>query len=543
MKHSLLLFLSVWWSLLGVASAERAALVIGNNAYTHARKLETAVEDAKAVAAKLEAMGFNVVLQTDAKHNDFSEVVSEFLTQAKDAEVVFIYYAGHGMESQELGGNFLIPVDAELEKESHLESQAYALDTLLKRLGTLSAPVRMLVLDCCRNNPLEGRSWSSGRGTNGMGMLDLQRLDAATMVVYSASPGKIAKERILPSDLHGPFATALLAELGDPGASAFRTFARVERRVFESTREVQRPKTFFSGSLDPFDAFVFVPLGSAGPTAPVVMPTPKPSLPAASDLDRGKVGDSYEVDLGDGTKLTLQYIPPGEFMMGSPASEAERGDDEDQVKVTISQGYWMARTECTQAQWQALMESNPSKFQGSDLPVEQVSWEDAQQFIAALHAKAPLPKGWEWALPTEAQWEYACRAGTKTAFSFGNDGSALARYGNFADKNSTFSWTDQVQDDGVGNTTAPVMSYEPNGWGLYDMHGNVYEWCNDWYAVKLLGGVDPMGPASGSDRANRGGSWRDFARRCRSANRYRNKPTFRFTDLGFRPAAVPAGPR
>lgn len=227
-----------------VIAAERVALVIGNNAYTHARKLETAKGDAEAVATKLRGLDFEVALHTDLTEDDFPVVVAEFLIKAQDAKAVLVYYAGHGMESPALGGNYLIPVDAVLEKEAHLESQAYALNTLLDRLRRLPADVRIVILDCCRNNPLEGRAWSDGRGSNGLAAIDLQRLGGATMVVYSASPGKIAKERIRPSDLNGPFATALLQEIGQPGATAISAFASVEDRVFEDTRQVHGPRPY-----------------------------------------------------------------------------------------------------------------------------------------------------------------------------------------------------------------------------------------------------------------------------------------------------------
>ena len=186
------------------------------------------------------------------------------------------------------------------------------------------------------------------------------------------------------------------------------------------------------------------------------------------------------------------YCPPGQFTMGSPSSEPGHEGDENQVSVEIREGFWMAETEATQEQWESVMGSNPSDFKGSTLPVEQVSWEDVQAMVKKLNQEARPPSGYRFALPTEAQWEYACRAGTETAYAFGNK----------------LSKTDANFDS---KGTVPVKSYRPNPWGLYDMHGNVWEWCEDWYGERLRGGVDPRGESSGVHRVLRGGSWNNFA--------------------------------
>ncbi len=216
--------------------------------------------------------------------------------------------------------------------------------------------------------------------------------------------------------------------------------------------------------------------------------------------------------------------------MGSPAGEEDRGDDEAQVEVTLSKGFWMARTECTQAQWERVMGDNPSKFQGADLPVEQVSWEDVQKWLAKMNNDQALPEGWKWVLPSEAQWEYACRAGTKTVFAFGD--SLSSEQANF-DGNFPYGGSAKGPDFGK---TAKVGNYEPNGWGLYDMHGNVWEWCAGWYKEELSGGLDPRGAGDGSDRVGRGGSWSNDAHDCRAADRSRGSPSLRGYILGFRVA-------
>ncbi len=245
-------------------------------------------------------------------------------------------------------------------------------------------------------------------------------------------------------------------------------------------------------------------------------------LAGTNDFNTAQIGDTRLVDLGSGVKMILCYVPAGSFTMGSPAGEADRSDDEDQVQVRITQGYWLAKTECTQAQWRAVMGSEPSHFKGDDMPLEKVSWGEAQDFMAKLNGKKVLPVGWKWSLPTEAQWEYACRAGTTTPYA-----GELER----------MAW----YSDNSGSKTHPVGTKAANAWGLYDMHGNVYEWCSDWYDAKLPGGTDPTGASSGSDRVGRGGSWVNGGQGCRSAFRGRSGPGFHnYGIFGFRAASVPA---
>ena len=183
----------------------------------------------------------------------------------------------------------------------------------------------------------------------------------------------------------------------------------------------------------------------------------------------------------------------------------------------------MARTPVTQGQWQALMGNNPSHFKGSkDLPVEVVSWDDAVEFCDKLNAQESLPSGYRYALPTEAQWEYACRAGTTTPFHFGS-----ALNGTAANCDGTWPYGTEIKGACLGQTTI-VGSYHPNAWGLYDMHGNVCEWCENMY------------DASGSSRVFRGGSWGNYGLGCRGAYRNGNDPGNRNYYFGFRAASVPA---
>ncbi len=237
-----------------------------------------------------------------------------------------------------------------------------------------------------------------------------------------------------------------------------------------------------------------------------------------------------------GTRQTLKignaeygfcWIPAGEFDMGSPTTEEGRDSDETLHHVKLTHGFWMLETETTQALYREVMGSNPSKFKGDNLPVEKVSWYDAMKFCAELTNR--LPEGLKASLPTEAQWEYACRAGTTTAYSFGDilNGDKANCDGNYPYGTSTKGKYLQK--------TSPVKSYAPNLWGLYDMHGNVWEWCLDYYGDYPTGTVvDPKGSNNASFRVLRGGGWDDFACYCRSAYRNWCDPGYRFSFLGFR---------
>jgi sulfatase modifying factor 1 len=225
-------------------------------------------------------------------------------------------------------------------------------------------------------------------------------------------------------------------------------------------------------------------------------------------------------DLGNGISIEMVLIPAGKFKMGSPESEKDRYKEETQHEVTLTKPYYMGKYEVTQEQWESVMGKNPSDTKGAKLPVTKVSWDDCQEFIKKLNKKT----NGGYRLPTEAEWECACRAGTITAFSFGDQ---------ITPKDANY------KDSKIGKPIE-VGSYEPNAFGLYDMHGNVWEWCEDWYADYPAGSVtDPKGPATGEDRVLRGGSFFSDGSDARSSNRFIVTPTDRYITDGFRLARTP----
>jgi formylglycine-generating enzyme required for sulfatase activity len=263
----------------------------------------------------------------------------------------------------------------------------------------------------------------------------------------------------------------------------------------------------------------------------------KPSFAGA------KAGEARDV-----AGVQLCWCPAGRFLMGSPATEPERRPGEDQVEVTLSHGFWIGKYEVTQGEWKRVVGEFPEKLtagEGDEFPVYSVNFAEAERFCRKLseqtHASGALPQDWEFRLPTDAQWEYACRAGTTTATSFGD--SLSSKQANFQGKRYNGAETGPSL-----KRAAAVGSYPANAWGLHDMHGNIFEWCRDWHHLKLPGGVDPdlylaqttaqRNRTGSKSRVRRGGCWADEGWPCRSAFRLRFEPERRADHIGFRVVAM-----
>ena len=286
----------------------------------------------------------------------------------------------------------------------------------------------------------------------------------------------------------------------DPGIGAD------EQLVTKSGREKEGPSFANVEAVASNPAETDDPVATPLPDAATVKQTLTPAQLA--------VGDPIENSIG----MVLVPIPAGEFLMGSPETEPGRQDNSElQHQVTLTKPFLLGVHEVTQGQWQAVMGTTPWKGkksikEGDDYPAMSVSWQDAVEFCRQLSEK----EGLEYRLPTEAEWEYACRAGTTTAYSFGNDASELDEYACY------MSWGRANAPAGARPSAHSVGQKKPNPWGLYDMHGNLWEWCSDWYGDSPSGGVtDPAGPSSGSSRVECGGSWHRGAGNCRSAARGR----------------------
>ncbi len=255
---------------------------------------------------------------------------------------------------------------------------------------------------------------------------------------------------------------------------------------------------------------------------------------SASDSMLGKEPGQVRDD--NGLKMKLVWCPPGTFTMGSPKSEANRGDDEDPVEVTLTKGFWLGKYEVTQSEWTQVMSIEPWKGEreGDDIPATHICWDDAMEFCRKLTERerkaGRIPEDWGYTLPTEAQWEHACRAGTKTKFSFGDNDSKIGEY----------AW---IIDNALnaGEDVHNVGLKKPNPWGLHDLHGNLFEWCRDAYAETLPGGRDPVVMSKKSLRVLRGGSWQFISWRSRSACRNWWVSSAQDFILGFRVALSSTG--
>lgn len=236
---------------------------------------------------------------------------------------------------------------------------------------------------------------------------------------------------------------------------------------------------------------------------------------AASQGGR-KSGETRTVTLPGGAKMEMIWCAPGTFQMGSPAGEQGRISNETLHSVTLTRGFWLGKYEVTQRQWESVMRTNHSRFKYRDNPVENISWHDCEAFVKRIGSAF----GGKARLPTEAEWEYACRAGSNTPFSGGGDVSEVAWY-----------------DENSEHQTHEVGKNKPNAWGFYDMHGNILEWCSDWYSEPKGDSVDPKGPPSGSFKVLRGGCWFFLDSDCRCAYRLKREPNLRNCIFGFRVAS------
>jgi len=376
----------------------------------------------------------------------------------------------------------------------------------------------------------------------------LSRLEPSLQTCYGRAIVKVAKSLHAPS----PLPTAL---------GAAHSLRLLEERIVAITHH--RPSSRLAGCLA---CLLLGALIATGLTDGVARQTAdagqtRPNVPAnesaagSKTASRKRQGDSDPIRVfgrslsgdGNGLRTPLVWIPPGEFLMGSLRKDNLGFANEDQVQVTLTRGFWLGQHEVTQPEWQRVMHATPWSGKpnvkvGADFPATYISWDDAMAMCKKLTEQERgahrLPNGWKYSLPTEAQWEYACRAGTKSRYSFGDSDKDVSDY-------AWWGWFGGISRS--GNTKNEPYAHQvgqkkPNPWELYDMHGNVWEWCRDVYQNELIGGVDHQGPAEeGEWRVDRGGSFDNFAQRCRSASREGSRPYYRDNTQGFRLAIVPSG--
>jgi formylglycine-generating enzyme required for sulfatase activity len=548
------------------APGSRHALVIGNGAYRHVDSLPNTVNDASGIAEKLSGLGYKVEVLLDGDLAGMGRAVSAWIRQlsADRASEGFFWYAGHGM--QVAGENYLLPVDINAEDETGIVYGSYPLGRLLLSLEqTARNKLNVVVLDACRDNPFKNLPGGS-RGLS-RGFVTVEHPPQDIFVMFSTSPGTTAADG--DSGRNSPFAEAFLKYMDSDEILPVMA-GLVTRETMRLTGSKQRP--YQNGSIVS-ELYYSLSSGAAPASADAAVREP-PAGASGAVMSAGINPPSVAIP-----SPSMALIPAGTFTMGSPGMELDRDPFTETGRQVQMSAFYIASKELSVGEFRRFVEDtghvttaetdggafdydeaepgwifragvnwrNPGFRQGDDLPVVCVSWFDAVQYCNWLSVKEGLKPAytiagqtvnWDrdadgYRLPTEAEWEYACRAGTTTPFFTGERiSTSQANYdGNFP--------------YGYGNrglfrkTPLQTGSFPPNAWGVYDMHGNVWEWCWDYYGIPKTSPAnavesDPAGPASGAHRVNRGGGWASAAKLLRSAARSSDFPETAGNNMGFR---------
>ena len=616
-----LLALGAWLAPSSASAAGRVALVVGNGAYGAIGTLPNPGNDAADVAAALGRLGFEVTTVRDADRAGLTAALRAFARQSAGADVSLVFYAGHGLEVD--GVNYLVPVDARLERDTDVRFETVALYDVLA--STVGASLRVVIRDACRNNPLSrsmqrtGAARSVSRGS--FGELNEALLGDETLVAYAAAAGTTAADG---TGRNSPYTSALLAYLERPLEIGI-LFREVRARVLESTGGEQRPHEYasllgehylagaagpgtvtaavavsgearaqqetvfwqsisgsrnaadFEAYLEQFPNGVFARLArnrmaalgaAAGDPPAVARPRPGSGTRPAADSPVTPTRGREFRDCDDCPEMVV--IPAGSYRMGCVSGSDSCWDDARPVRDVEVASFALAKYEVTRGQFAAFAAATghqargcrltewdgdsgiwdwrydeqafwrePGFYQRDNEPVVCVSWEDAQAYVRWLSTET----GEEYRLPSEAEWEYAVRAGTTTSFHWGASDDEHCPHANAADRSAERTFTPQEDHwwfsdcaDGAVHT-ALVGSFAANGFGLHDMAGNVREWIEDCWHDNYAGAPrDGSAWTSGGDcgrRVLRGGSWRNFPAYLRSANRVRNAAGARNVNLGF----------
>ena len=503
----------------------RVALVIGNATYPDAASpLSTTVNDARGIKEELSRSGFLVDIKENASKEEMRRAVDNFLGKIRSDSVALFYFGGYGIQAAR--ETYLFPVNAQVWNEADVRKDGFSIDALLAGMDRRGAKVKIVIIDAARQNAFERRFRSSAAG--------LAALDApeGTLAIYSTAPGKQVRDD---TGVNSVFVSELLKQMGTSALSAEEAFNRTRLAVSRATGNDQVP--WVSSSL--VDEFYF---GTSPPPAAAASPAPAPSLPPApapkapppiasapppppppaslSELrSDAKPGDSFR-DCQDCCEMVI--VPAGVFDMGSTTEYESPAH-----RVTLAKQFAIGRYEVTFDEWDRCVEDKGCKAQSDDRkwgrgdrPVLNVSWDDAKAFTAWLSGKT----GKIYRLPTEAEWEYAARAGTTTPYWWGRD--VGSRQANCRECNT-----------GSAPQTSPVGSYKPNAFGLYDTSGNVAEWVEDCWNDGYRGA-----PRDGSAwtigqcrlRVLRGGAYDSQAKAVRSTARFRYDSDVRYSANGFR---------
>jgi formylglycine-generating enzyme required for sulfatase activity len=572
------------------APAERRiALVIGNSAYP-ASPLKNPGNDARAMAAKLKKLGFEVVARENLSTRQISTTLREFRSRLQPGAVALFFYAGHGMQVK--GINYLPSVDANIASEEDVPLNSINVNQVLEIMDDAKTRLNLVFLDACRNNPFTRRFRSAGDG--------LARINApsGTLISFATRPGSIASDG---DGEHGLYTQHLLAQIETPNQPVEQHLKRVVAAVRKDSNGAQEP--WMEGSMDGDFYFVGGPAGTVaavampaglgesatfelsfwdsikasenaedyraylqkypgGQFAPLAETRLRRLAPPVAASGRDATGAQVFRDCPECPEMVV--IPAGSFQMGAPAKEAGSGDSErPRHEVRIPRPLAVARYEVTRGQYAAFVKATGHAAEGScyvwvgsewvnqpgrnwrdpdfdqddSHPAVCISWQDAKAYVAWLAMKTGKP----YRLLSESEWEYAARAGTRTSRYWGDDPDLACDYANVHDADTQarhrFPWEAHACRDGHVET-APVGRFKANGFGLHDLLGNAWEWVEDCQSVNYIGA-----PTDGSARVTddcprrvyRGGGWSGPAS-VRAATRNSNPAGYRSQLLGFRVA-------
>jgi len=522
-RHALALLagcVCLWgWS---AAGEQLRALVVGIDQYKVFGALKYGSADATAVAQTLIKKGAcapaDVALLTDTAATApqrptltrLREEVERLAGKAAAGDTLLFFFSGHGISAGEKGDGYLVPLEG-------IAEGTLSLRWVKETLGKSKAAGALLLLDVCH------------KGSTAQGVVKVTPdLATAQFLIITSTSGP--DEYSFDDDTagHTLFTRALLEFTerwsGKNRVSAADLYRALDDRIHELTLQTPRRQQPFLAGPTPEKLAVFLPAGGAGVDV-------APEEAALQPVQ----GRPWQVpELG----LELVPVAPGQFKMGSKHGDLDEGNVH---RVTLTRGFWIGKYEVTQAEYKAIMGVNPSRTKSPRLPVQKVDWRDAVEFCQRVTATEKgakrLPAGYVYRLPTEAEWEYACRAGSDNEYSFGDDPKELAQYGNFTPvdpRTGKRLSEEDMPDDGIDGP-APVGRFKPSKWGIYDMHGNVWEWCLDFYEPYPTGDVtDYAGPAGGFFHTARGGGWADAALHARSASRAGATAEYVSNGLGFR---------
>jgi len=547
-----------------LSAASRYALVIGNGSYDGAY-LRNPVNDANAMASALRELDFTVIQKTDLTKKQMLDVIWDFEKKFTADDICLFYYSGHGVQVN--GINYLIPLKANILNEKDVEFEAVALNRFMSNLE--KAKMNIVILDACRDNPYKGtRSTSKG-------LAQVTSKTDGTFIAYATAPGTTASDG---SGSNSPYTKHLIQEMKVPGQEIEDMFKNVRIAVKDETNNTQIP--WDSSCLT--DEFIFA-MSCTPQTQPDIQVETEYSygtIKVESNADGSVyVDNDYVCSISKGTIKTLKniktgshtvkvktddetkteyvtvqknstsslnfyfapastgddnmvFVQGGTFQMGSN----EEADEKPIHTVTVND-FYIGKYEVTQKEWKEVMGKNPSNWKGDELPVERVSWYDAVEFCNKKSEKEGLQKCYSgsgknitcnfnangYRLPTEAEWEYAARGGNKS-------------------RDYTYSGSNSIGDvawcsSNSGSKTHPVGKKQSNELGIYDMSGNVWEWCNDWYDSNYYSSSprnNPPGASVGFRRVFRGGGWRGSAGDGRVADRRYHNPASSSSSIGFR---------